>query len=97
MQVLLAHHLKALKLPTFLCQYDKMARQCAAEGGDYPRFLLRLTEQELIDRERRMGRAPHQSRKVLRREELGQLRLRGPAVPEQGAGDGARPLRVRRG
>ena len=53
-QVLLAHHLKALKLPTFLREYDKVARQCAAEGVDYPRFLLRLVELELIDRERRM-------------------------------------------
>jgi len=26
-QVLLAHHLKALKLPTFLREYDKLARQ----------------------------------------------------------------------
>ena len=31
-QVLLAHHLKALKLPTFLREHDKLARQCAAEG-----------------------------------------------------------------
>ena len=53
-QVLLAHHLKVLRLPTFLREYDKVARQCAAEGVDYPRFLLRLAEQELIDRERRM-------------------------------------------
>ena len=29
-QVLLAHHLKALKLPTFLREYDKIAQQCAA-------------------------------------------------------------------
>ena len=53
-QVLLAHHLRVLKLPTFLREYDKQARQCAAEGVDYPRYLLRLAEQELIDRERRM-------------------------------------------
>ena len=53
-QVLLAHHLKALKLPTFLREYDKVARQCAAEGADFPRYLLRLAELELIDRERRM-------------------------------------------
>ena len=53
-QVLLAHHLKTLKLPTFLREYDKVARQCAAEGVDYPRYLLRLAELELIDRERRM-------------------------------------------
>jgi len=53
-QLLLAHHLKALKLPTFLREYDKLARQCAAEGLDHIRFLLRLAELELIDRERRM-------------------------------------------
>jgi DNA replication protein DnaC len=53
-QVLLAHHLKALKLPTFLREYDKVARQCAAEGVDHVRFLLRLVELEVIDRERRM-------------------------------------------
>ena len=29
-QVLLAHQLKTLKLPTFLREYDKLARQCAA-------------------------------------------------------------------
>ena len=53
-QLLLAHHLKALRLPTFLREYDKLAQQCAAEGVDYPRYLLRLTELELIERERRM-------------------------------------------
>jgi DNA replication protein DnaC len=53
-QVLLAHHLKALKLPTFLREYDKLARQCAADGVDHPRYLLRLAELELIDRERRI-------------------------------------------
>jgi DNA replication protein DnaC len=53
-QVLLAHHLKALKLPTFLREYDKVARQCAAEGVDHVRFLVRLVELEGIDRERRM-------------------------------------------
>jgi DNA replication protein DnaC len=52
-QVLLAHHLKALKLPTFLREYDKLARQCATEGVDHTRYLLRLTELEIIDRERR--------------------------------------------
>ncbi len=53
-QVLLAHHLKALKLPTFLREHDKVARRCAAEDVDHTRFLLRLAELELIDRERRM-------------------------------------------
>jgi DNA replication protein DnaC len=53
-QVLLAHHLKALKLPTFLREHDKLARQCAAEGDDHLRYLLRLAELELIEREGRM-------------------------------------------
>lgn len=47
-------HLKALKLPTFLREYDKIARLCAAEGVDHPRYLMRLAEMEMIDRERRM-------------------------------------------
>ena len=47
-QLLLGHHLKALKLPTFLREYDKLAQQCAAEGVDHPRYLLRLAELELI-------------------------------------------------
>jgi DNA replication protein DnaC len=53
-QVLLAHHLKQLKLPTVLREYDKIARECARDGVDHPRYLLRLVELELIDRERRM-------------------------------------------
>ena len=53
-QLLLAHHLKALRLPTFLREYDKLAQQFAAEGVDHPRYLLRLAELELIERERRM-------------------------------------------
>ena len=52
-QVLLDHHLKSLRLPTFLREYDKLAQQCAAEGVDFPRYLLRLSELELLDRERR--------------------------------------------
>lgn len=52
-QVLLAHHLKQFKLPTVLREYDKVARECAREGVDHPRYLLRLIELELIDRERR--------------------------------------------
>jgi DNA replication protein DnaC len=52
-QVLLEHYLKQLRLPTFLREHDKVARQCAAESADYPRYLLRLAELELLDRERR--------------------------------------------
>jgi DNA replication protein DnaC len=53
-QVLLGHHLKALRLPTFLREYDKVARQCAGEGVDHVRYLLRLAELEMIDREQRL-------------------------------------------
>ena len=53
-EILLAHHLKQLKLPTILREYDKVAAQCAAEKLDHPRYLLRLVEMELIDRERRV-------------------------------------------
>jgi DNA replication protein DnaC len=53
-KILLADHLKTLKLPTFLREYEKLARQCAAEGLDHVQFLARLVELELIDRERRM-------------------------------------------
>jgi hypothetical protein len=53
-QVLLGHHLKQLKLPTILREYDKVATQCARDGVDHRRYLLRLVELELIDRERRM-------------------------------------------
>jgi len=49
-KLLLAHHLKTLKLR----EYDKVAQQCATEGLDHVQFLTRLVELELIDRERRM-------------------------------------------
>ena len=52
--LLLEHHLKELKLPTFLREYGKLAGQCAAEGVGHPDYLLRLAELELIDRHQRM-------------------------------------------
>lgn len=53
-QVLLDHHLKKLRLPTFLAEYDKLAQQCAARNETHVHYLLRLSELELIERERRM-------------------------------------------
>jgi DNA replication protein DnaC len=53
-QVLLAHHLKQLKLPTVLREYEKVAREAARDGVDHTRYLLRLVELELLDRERRV-------------------------------------------
>ena len=52
--LLLEHHLKELKLLSFLREYGKLAAQCAAEGADHPQYLLRLAELELIDRHQRM-------------------------------------------
>lgn len=52
-QVLLEHYLKLLRLPTFGREYDRVALQCAQESVDHPRYLLRLCEMELLDRERR--------------------------------------------
>ena len=52
-QVLLAHHLKSLKLPTFAREYEKVAAECVRDQVDYPRYLLRLCELERIDRVRR--------------------------------------------
>ena len=51
--LLLEHHLKVLKLPTFLRDYKNVAAACAQDQNDYPTFLLQLTERELLDRERR--------------------------------------------
>ena len=53
-RILLEHRLKTLKLPTFLREYEKVARQSAHEGLDHVQFLSRLVELELIDRERRL-------------------------------------------
>jgi len=53
-ELLLRHHLKKLKLPTVLREYEKIARQCAGENVDHVRYLARLIELELLDREARM-------------------------------------------
>ena len=52
-QVLLEHYLKQLKLPTMLREYPHLAEQCAKEGADFQRFLLRLVEAEMLERDRR--------------------------------------------
>lgn len=52
-QILLINHFKALKLPTFAREYEKVGAECAHDGIDYVRYLLRLCELERIDRERR--------------------------------------------
>ncbi|MBW1856107.1 MAG: IS21-like element helper ATPase IstB [Deltaproteobacteria bacterium] len=51
--VLLEYYLKKLKLPTFLREYAPLATVCQKERTDYMTYLLRLTERELLDREKR--------------------------------------------
>ena len=52
-RVLLEHYLKQLRLPTVLREFPKLAEQCAKEEATFEQFLLRLVEQEMLDRERR--------------------------------------------
>ena len=52
--LLLEHHLKELKLPSFFREYGKLAAQCASQGVDHPQYLLRLAELELMDPHQRM-------------------------------------------
>ena len=51
--VLLEYSLKKLKLPTMLREYAALATVCQKDRSDYPTYLLRLTERELLDREKR--------------------------------------------
>ena len=52
-EILLSHYLKTLKLPTIQREYQKLARQCATEGVDHVGYLTRLSEREMIERDRR--------------------------------------------
>jgi len=52
-EILLSHYLKTLKLPTFQREYQKLARLCATEGVDHTGYLTRLSEREMIERDRR--------------------------------------------
>jgi hypothetical protein len=97
-QLLLEHHLKALRLPTILREYDKVARQCAEEKADFPRYLLRLTELELLDRDRRATerriRASYPPGQVPRGQDPRHLRLPGHPIGQQDAGVGSGSVRV---
>jgi DNA replication protein DnaC len=52
-EILLAHYLKTLKLPTFQREHQKLARLCATESIDHVGYLFRLAEREMIERDRR--------------------------------------------
>ena len=51
--VLLEHHLKKLKLPTVLREYQQIAASCVQKRASYQTFLLQVIERELLDRETR--------------------------------------------
>ena len=51
--VLLAHHLKALKMPTMFAECEKVAALCSKDNVDHLGFLLQLCELELLERERK--------------------------------------------
>jgi len=51
--MLLGYSLKKLKLPTMLREYATVAAVCQKDRSDFPIYLLRLVERELLDREKR--------------------------------------------
>ena len=94
--LLLEHHLKELKLPTFLGEYGKIAAQCASEGVDYPDYLLRLSELELIDRHHRLVARRIKAARFPAVKSLDAFDFPGHTVGEQAARDATRALRVHR-
>lgn len=55
--LLLAHHLKELKLGAILSQYPSLVRQAREDGQDYEEFLLALAELEIqVRQENRLKR-----------------------------------------
>ena len=76
-RILLEHHLKRLKLPTFLREYEKVARQCAAEGLDHV-AVPRPAGGAGADRPRAPPRrAAYQAGPLPRRQTARELRLQG--------------------
>ena len=49
----LEYYLKKLKLPTMLKEYAGIAAVCRKDRSDFPVYLLRLAEREILDREKR--------------------------------------------
>ena len=90
--LLLEHHLKELRLPSFLREYGKMAAQCAAENVGHPEYLLRLAELELIDRHQRMVERRIRAARFPAVKSLDNLRLPSHPLGEQGLGDGTGAL-----
>ena len=91
-QVLLEHRLKTLKLPTFLREYEKVARRSAHEGLDHVEFLSRLVELELIDRERRLVERRIRAAKFPTVKSLDSFEFKAIPSPQQDPGARARPM-----
>jgi len=51
--LLLEYYLKKLKLPTMLREYAGVGAVCRKDRSDFPVYLLRLAEREILDREKR--------------------------------------------
>ena len=51
--LLLEYYLKKLKLPTMLREFAGVAAVCRKDRSDFPVYLLRLAEREILDREKR--------------------------------------------
>jgi DNA replication protein DnaC len=51
--LLLEYYLKKLKLPTMLREHAGVAAVCRKDRSDFPVYLLRLAEREILDREKR--------------------------------------------
>lgn len=84
--LLLEYHLKALKLPTILRDYASVAAACTQERDGYAQYLLRLTERELLDRERRAMVTASEGGAVPDDQDDRKLRLCGTALAERGLG-----------
>jgi DNA replication protein DnaC len=54
--VLLASHLRRLRLPAMLAAYPKLSQEAAQAGLSYEQFLLALVEQEVTQRDEHMQR-----------------------------------------
>ena len=83
--VLLHHHLKALRLPTVAAECEKVATQAAADNADHLSYLL-APHRAGAPRTREAGRrAPGQSGALSDHQDARDLRLRRPALGQQGA------------
>ena len=90
--VLLESHLKTLRLPTFLKEYAKAAKQSGERGDSHDVFLEQLAELEVNQRRFQGVDPPAEASGLPGRKDLSELRLRRRAGPEQEAS--ARPVHL---